>query len=123
MIANELRRLAVGTAFRSRSFPEKLVDGVVLDLMREDADLGQHLAAERLVPAEVALDVDPLRALLFGFPNRFTYFNAITLHRVIAGDDAGTLIAEHANRKPLEPRSTHDLGGSVETVGIAKADE
>src|SRR5262249_5841152 len=106
-----------------RGFPEELIDRVILDPRRKETDLGQHPPAERLVPAEVALHVYALRALLLRLPDRLADGPTIALHRVIAGDHARALVAEDADGQTQEPRPPHRFGAGVERIGIAEANE
>src|SRR5262249_16831313 len=97
---------------------EELVDGVVLDARRQLADHVEHLAAEDLVPAEVALDVDAIGTLDECVPDRLAGLDAVAFHLVALGDDEGALVAQDADGLLVEKHIPHPLRGDVETVGV-----
>src|SRR6185312_3207072 len=109
VVANALGRSLIIEVPTGLALPEKLVDGIVFDARAERAELIEHLAAERFVPAEVAFDVNAFGALLLGFPDRFADLDPGALHGIGAGDDAGALIAEHAEGHAAEPGAANDL--------------
>ena len=76
-----------------------------------------------LVPAEVPLHVHPVRALHLRLPDRLADLHAERLHRVVAGDDAGPLIPENADREAGHPGPADGFGGGIEGVGVAEPDE
>src|SRR5439155_10918819 len=109
VIADGLGALLPASTEKRDAAPEELVDRIVLDGRREGADLVEHLAGKGLVPVEVAFDVDAVGAQFAGLPDRLADGDAVLLHGVAAGDDAGALVAEDADGEPGEPGSADDL--------------
>ena len=72
---------------------------------------------------EIAFQVHAIGAKRLGFPHRMTDLHPARFHFVIAGDDAGPLITENADRHAFEPRTTDDLRARIERVGVAEANE
>src|SRR5207248_3166328 len=99
------------------------VDGVILDLWGEVPNLVEHLAGERLVPTEVALDVHTLRTFLFCLPDWFADFHAVFLHGVVARDDASSLVAQDTAGQTVQPGAADGFGRGVKAIGIAEPDE
>src|SRR5580698_10465728 len=116
MVANGQSSLHVILPLRSITFPEKLINGVVLDLVGIPANLLAHPRTQRLVPPEIALDVDPMGAFDLRLPHRLADLHSKCLHRIISGDDASPLVTKHADREACEPGTPHGLRGSVERV-------
>src|SRR5262249_4807501 len=99
-----------------------LVNGVVFDGGGEGADDVEQAAAEGLVPAEVALDVDACRTEAEGLPDGHAGLHAGGVHLVALGDDAGALVAQDAHRLASEERVADALRADVKGIGVEVAD-
>ncbi len=121
-VADGLGRPQVG-AVEGNPLPEKLVDRVVLDAGRGLADFGEHPPGDRFVPAEVALDVDPVRTQGLRFPHRHADLDPEFLHRVIAGDHARPLVPQDSDGQSRHPRPAHGFGRRAERVGVPEPDQ
>jgi hypothetical protein len=110
-----------GSSAQRLRLEEELVDAVILHPRRKLVDHLEHPAAEDLVPAKVAFDVDALRTLHQGVPDRLAGLDAGCLHLVALGNDERSLVAEDADRLAVEEIIAHALGRDVETVGVEVA--
>src|SRR5262249_24968797 len=122
VVADRLRGGLQGEAARRHRPKEELVDGVVFDLIEELADDPQHQPGENLIPAEVPLQVDALRALPAGLPDGFAGLHPGRLYLVALGDDAGALVAEDAHRLAAQERVADPFGGHVKRIGVEVPD-
>src|SRR5438067_574045 len=81
----------------------------------------ERRAGEHLVPLEVALRVDTLRALLHRVPDRLAGLDPLRLHLVALGDDARPLVPEDGERRHRKVRIPHPLRAGVVAVAIDMA--
>ena len=117
-VADRLGQLLERLPARREREEEELVDRIILDPGRQVAHDLEHQPAQDLVPVEVALDVDPHRALHQRVPDRHPGPHPRRLHLIALGDDAGPLVAQHPHRLPAQERVAHPLRRDVEAIRV-----
>src|SRR5262249_43961776 len=94
------------------------VDGIRLDGRGEFLHHAQYLAGEHLVPAEVALDEDAVGALAQRLPDGLARGDPFGFQLVALGDDAGALIAQHADGLLTQEGVADAFRRYVEAIGV-----
>ena len=97
-------------------------DRIIFDTRRIIPNDLEHGAAEYFVPTKIAFDVDALRTETDGVPDRHAGANAGAFHLVALGNDAGALIAKHADGFAAQEIIAHSLRRYVEAIGVEMTD-
>jgi AAA domain len=122
LVSDQIGASGADEAPRRGRIEEELVDAVILDLRRELPDDGQHAPGEHLVPPEISLHIEAIRAEPHCIPDRHPRPDARRLHLVALGDHAGPLIAQDADRDARKLLVADPFRRDVEAIGVEVPD-